>query len=120
RKMVESRSATPRPDHMEVEPSRRPDEAGRSRSLHGERLLLLYSRYLTPGSSRSLSRSPVTVAGPRRLLTGFPLGSRHPEPDCGGTMLAERTLALPVPGGKVEVFGAGFLPSFGGRPVLIP
>jgi len=52
RKMVESRLATPRPDHDLVEPSRRPATSGRSRSLRGKRLLLLYSRYLTPGCSR--------------------------------------------------------------------
>ena len=69
------------------------------RSLREKRLLLLHGRYLTPevpAVARGLLRGvPVTVAGPRRFLTGFPLGSSHPEPDYGGTMLAAADFSIP-------------------------
>jgi hypothetical protein len=103
RKMVESRLSTPRPDHEAVEPSWRPEASRRSRYLRGKRLLLLRSRYLAPGvpspprrafrRAHAADGSPVTVAGPRRLLTGFPLSLGGPRPDYGGTILAGRTLA---------------------------
>ncbi len=46
-----------------VEPSWRPTTQGRSRSLHGKRLLLLRSRYLAPGTRRARHRPE---GGPRR------------------------------------------------------
>jgi hypothetical protein len=54
--------------------------------------------------------SPVTVAGPRRILTGFPILPHRPGP-CGGTPLggdtlrrgAEASRELPVPPGRHPV-----------------
>ena len=76
------------------------DSRGGVRSLRGERLLLLCSRYLTPvvsvrgrcDSPRSLGYSGGTVPASHRL----PSRLRLPEPDCRGTMLAEQTVASPA------------------------
>ena len=89
RKMVESRLATPRPDHAgrtELAPR---DRRGGVRSLHGERLLLLYSRYLTPGVSvrwvrrlRSLGHSGGTVPASHRLPSRLRFRSLTVEAPC--------------------------------------
>jgi hypothetical protein len=66
---------------------------GRSRSLRGKRLLLFYSRYLTSDRALVVAKS-VTVAGPRRSCTGFPLGSLM-ERDCRSTSLhTHRSIGL--------------------------
>ena len=98
RKMVESRLATPRPDHAWFNRVGAPWQQGGGALYRGERLLLLSSRYLAPKISKHWPTSAslavaergavagvsVTVAGPYRLLTGFPLGSPSlsGEPDC--------------------------------------
>jgi hypothetical protein len=99
RKMVESSVATPRPDHDVVEPSGVPTKVETEGALfRGELLLLLCSRYLTPGHMRFVAPRPVTVAGPCRLHTGFPLGPLMlAGPDCRSTILAAQTVAPMAP-----------------------
>ena len=113
RKMVESRLATPRPDHALVEPSRRPATSGRSalspRKASAPPLQQVSdSRDLRPHgyapagkwrarrspALRSLGYSGGTVPASHRLPSR-PRG--HPGPDCGGTMLAGQTLPSPCP-----------------------
>jgi hypothetical protein len=74
RKMVESRLATPRPDHDWSNRVGAPRHQGGVRSLRGKRLLLLHSRYLTPEVSNVAGGVPTLRWPVKRSPARWSLG----------------------------------------------